>query len=110
MTALLLAQVVYATVGVAYNVVSLRAVRAGRQPLSQGSAAAGLAVMLAYGASLSLGFAGLDVAYRAAMTLFIVVIGYAGLLVHLRRGPSEYYRTSYLVPSSVSTGQRVEVV
>lgn len=93
MNGLLLAQVVYATVGVAYNLVSLRAVAVGRQPLSQGSAAAGLAVMLAYGASLSLGFAGLDVAYRAAMALSIVVIGYAGLLVHLRRRPIDYYRS-----------------
>lgn len=93
MNGLFLAQVVYATAGVAYNLVSLRAVAVGRQPLSQGSVAAGLVVMLAYGASLSLGLAGFDLAYRSAMALFIVVIGYAGLAVHLRRGPSDYYRS-----------------
>lgn len=93
MNRLLLAQVVYATAGVAYNLISLRAVAVGRQPLSHGSAAAGLAVMLAYGVSLSLGYAGLDLAYRVAMALFLVVIGYAGLIVHLRRGPSDFYRS-----------------
>lgn len=90
---LLLMQACYAMAGIAYNLISLNNLKAGRRPLHQGSAWAGLAVMLAYTASLTLALTNLTLAYRIAMSLFIIVLGYGGVITHILRGPTEYYRT-----------------
>jgi hypothetical protein len=91
--ALLLAQAVYAVVGAGYHLFSIRETRAGRRPLHAASGSARLWVMVAYGASLTLGLAGFDLAYRMAMAVSIVVIGYGGLLVHLPHRSSYEYRS-----------------
>ncbi|MEY9936594.1 hypothetical protein [Streptacidiphilus sp. MAP5-3] len=91
--ALLCAQAAYAVVAAGYHALSIREKRAGRRPLHSESGGARFLVMVAYTASLGLGLARLDVAYRIAMAVFIVILGYGGLLVHLLRGPGDYYRS-----------------
>jgi hypothetical protein len=91
--ALLVAQAAYALVGAGYHLFSIRETRAGRRPLHAASGWARFWVMVAYGASLALGLVGFDLAYRIAMAVSIVVIGYGGLLIHLPHRPSYEYRS-----------------
>ena len=48
-----------------------------------------------YALSLWSGHAVFDTAYRAAMLCFVLVLGTGGVLAHLRRGPTQAYRSAF---------------
>src|ERR1700739_483397 len=78
--------------GAGYPLFSIRETRAGHRPLHAASGAARFWVMVAYGASLTLGLAGFDRVYRIAVGGPIVGIGSGALLIHLPHRSSYEYR------------------
>lgn len=92
---LLAAQAAYGVVGIAYNVINLVLRQRGQQPLSDAPATAGIAAPVAYELTLLLAVVGADHAYRLAMVVAVLVLGYGGIVVHLTRGPTDYYLSTW---------------
>lgn len=93
MSPLLLAQAGYTAAGLAYNAISLLEARRGRPPLTRGPAALNAGIFVLYAATLVLGEFGFTTGYRIAMAVFAVLLGYGGVVVHLCRGPTDFYRS-----------------
>jgi hypothetical protein len=89
---LLPAQAGYTAAGLAYNAISLFEARHGRPPLTRGPAAINAGIFVLYAAALVLGAFGFTTGYRVAIAVFVVLLGYGGVVVHLRRGPTDFYR------------------
>jgi hypothetical protein len=91
-SSLLPAQAGYTAAGLAYNAISLFEARHGRPPLTRGPAAINAGIFVLYATALVLGAFGFTTGYRIAIAVFVVLLGYGGVVVHLRRGPTDFYR------------------
>jgi len=80
---LLILQVIYALLGVGYNVVSYLVVSGGGEPLSATVPVVGGAFMLGYGLCLTPGFFKKVIPYRILMAAAILVFGYGGVVKHI---------------------------
>ncbi len=80
---LLYLQVLYALMGIGYNVVSSYQVSSGGQQLSSTDPLTGGLVMLCYGLFLIPGFLRSLKLYRLLMIIAIVGIGYGGVVKHI---------------------------
>ena len=80
---LLILQVIYALLGVGYNVVSYLVVSGGGEPLSATVPVVGGAFMLGYGLCLTPGFLKKVIPYRILMAAAILVFGYGGVVKHI---------------------------
>jgi len=80
---LLVLQLVYALVGIGYNVVSFALVSMGGEPLSSTAPVTGAIALFAYGLCLIPGAMGYLIPYRILMVLSILVFGYGGIVKHL---------------------------
>jgi len=91
---LLILQVIYALLGVGYNVVSHLIVSGGGQALSATVPVVGGAFMLGYGIALIPGFFKKVVPYRLLMGAAIIIFGYGGIVTHILNA-SEGHMESY---------------
>ncbi|MBN1880914.1 MAG: hypothetical protein JW885_01965 [Deltaproteobacteria bacterium] len=80
---LLILQVIYAVLGVGYNVISYLIVSAGGEALSSTVPVVGGAYMLGYGVCLIPGFFKKVVPYRVLMGAAIFIFGYGGVVKHI---------------------------
>ena len=80
---LLILQVIYAVLGVGYNVVSCLIVSGGGEALSATVPVVGGAYMLGYGVCLTPGFFKKIVPYRILMGAAVLVFGYGGVVKHI---------------------------
>jgi len=80
---LLILQVIYAVLGVGYNVVSYLIVSGGGQALSATVPIVGGAFMLGYFLALMPGFFKKVLPYRILMGAAILIFGYGGVVVHV---------------------------
>ena len=76
-------QMLYAYVGIMYNVGSLLAVRNGQTPWASTDAVVGVAAVSLYGLFLSSGLMKNLTLYRVLMSISVVQFGYAGVITHL---------------------------
>jgi hypothetical protein len=91
---LLMLQMVYAYVGIMYNVGSLLAVRHGRTPWASTDAVVGVAGVALYGLFLSSGLMKNLTVYRVLMGISVVLFGYNGVITHLLNiGHLELYQS-----------------
>ena len=81
-SSLLKLQLLYGIIAVGYNGVSYVLAATGSQPLSSTSPAVGAAFMIFYGLCLLTGYKGLYKTYRILMALFLLSIGYSGIIKH----------------------------
>jgi hypothetical protein len=84
---LLLAQCLYAIMGIGYNVLSCLAVSSGGKAFSTTAPLTGSLSLALYGLCLLPGFLGHLRVYRILMGLSIVVFGYGGIVKHLLNYP-----------------------
>ena len=97
---LLRLQLVYASLGVSFNVVSITAGVLGAEPLTSTNPYLGMATMLAYGSFLLAAYKGHLLPYRFLMVWSLVAFGHFGIYVHivqLDRQPELYYSTNVAV-------------
>jgi hypothetical protein len=80
---LLVLQVIYALMGVGYNVVSHLIASGGGEPLSATDPLVGGAFMLGYGLCLTPGFFKKVLPYRILMGAAILIFGYGGVVKHI---------------------------
>jgi len=78
-------QALYALCGFAFNAHSFCRVVRGRTALTSTPPAMGMGVMAAYALALMPGIYGPLWAYRCLMALALIVLGYGGVLKHLRQ-------------------------
>lgn len=93
---LLILQVIYAVLGVGYNVISHLIVSGGGQALSATIPVVGGAYMLGYGLALTPGFFKKIVPYRILMGFAVLIFGYGGVVVHIlnaAEGHTDLYRS-----------------
>lgn len=90
---ILLLQIAYLCVALAFNALSASLALAGRKPLAPTNLVVASGVFALYALALWVGHAGFDTAYRAAMLFFVLVLGAGGVLAHLRRGPTQAYQS-----------------
>ena len=90
---ILLLQIAYLCVALAFNALSASLALAGRKPLAPTNLVVASGVFALYALALWVGHAGFDAAYRAAMLCFVLVLGAGGVLAHLRRGPTQAYQS-----------------
>ncbi|CAJ0819257.1 hypothetical protein [Ralstonia flaminis] len=90
---IVLLQIAYLCIALAFNALSASLALAGRKPLAPTNLVAATGVFALYALALWSGHAGFDTAYRAAMLCFVLVLGAGGVLAHLRRGPTQAYRS-----------------
>lgn len=91
---LLKLQLFYCFLGVGYNVISYLLVLFEGRRLSANAPMTGGVFMLFYGLCLITGYKQLLKPYRIIMSLFVVVIGYTGFIVHFLlylRQPAVYH-------------------
>jgi len=77
-------QALYALCGFAYNAYSYYRIFRGRAALTSTQPAVGMGIMAAYALALLTGIYGPLWAYRCLMALALIVLGYGGVLKHLR--------------------------
>lgn len=82
-TLLLRYQIVYALLGVGYNVMSIMMKRYGSGPLSYTNPVTGILAMLLFGLFLIPGLLHHGLLYRILMGVAVIVLGYSGVIVHL---------------------------
>jgi len=80
---LLCLQIIYALMGIGYNVVSYYQVSSGGQQLSSTDPLTGGLVMFCYGLFLIPGFLRSVKIYRVLMIIAIIGIGYGGVVKHI---------------------------
>lgn len=80
---LLIAQMIYAFIGIMYNVASLLDQRTGLASWASTDAVVGVAGMALYGLFLSTGLMRNLRFYRILMTLSVVLLGYNGVITHI---------------------------
>ena len=95
---LLLLQLLFLLLGIAYNAASILQTRSGERPLTPNSPVAGGLGLLIYGLCLTAGFNGSYLLYRGLMALFLFLIGYVGIIRHC----IGYARTPELYTSGLS--------
>jgi hypothetical protein len=88
---LLILQVIYAVLGVGYNVVSQLIVSGGGRALSSTVPLVGGAYMLGYGLALTPGFFKKVVPYRILMGVAVLIFGYGGVVVHILNSAGGHY-------------------
>ena len=87
-------QMLYAYVGIMYNVGSLLAVRSGQTPWASTDAVVGVATVSLYGLFLSSGLMKNLTLYRVLMTISVILFGYGGVITHLLNvGHLELYQS-----------------
>jgi hypothetical protein len=94
---LLILQVVYAALGVGYNVVSYLITASGGEALSATVPVVGGAYMLGYGLCLIPGFFKKIIPYRILMGAAILIFGYGGIVKHIMNaagGHGDLYSSS----------------
>ena len=91
---IVLLQIAYLCIALGFNALSAGLALAGSKPLAPTNLAAATGVFALYALTLWSGHAGFDTAYRAAMLCFVLVLGAGGVLAHLRRGPTQAYRSA----------------
>ena len=79
---LLLLQLLFLLLGIAYNAASILQTRSGGRPLTPNSPEGGILALLIYGICLTTGFNGSHLLYRGLMALFLFLIGYVGIIRH----------------------------
>jgi len=84
---LLLLQIIYAVLGIGYNVVSHLVAAGGGKALSSTAPLVGGLSLGVYALCLLPGFLGLITPYRVLMGLAILVFGYGGIIKHLMNYP-----------------------
>lgn len=104
---LLILQVIYAVLGVGYNVVSYLIVSSGGQALSATVPLVGGAYMLGYFLALIPGFFKKVVPYRILMGVAVLIFGYGGVAVHILNaagGHSDLYSsmTSFVLAVAIN--------
>ena len=92
---LLLLQLAFCILGIGFNAVSYFLVRSCNGSLTPNPPVAGLMVLSIYGISLIVGFCEFYTIYRSAMAIFLVLIGYFGVLRHI----TKYIRSPELYKS-----------
>lgn len=91
---LLQLQMLYAFLGIMYNVGSMLALRSGQPGWASTDPVMGVVGMSLYGLSLSAGLMKSLILYRVLMAVAIVVLGYGGVLTHLLNfGHLELYQS-----------------
>lgn len=83
LTSLLRLQVLYAALGVGYNIVSYARLASGLPGLAFVNPIAGSATMLAYALMLLPGFYRKPTLYRVLMGFCVIALGYVGVVVHI---------------------------
>jgi len=89
-------QVIYALLGIAYNLWSLYRVGQGLEGLSSTDPTAGIVVMILYMSSLIPGRMGYHTVYRVLMVVAILLLGYGGVITHIKNlihAPDLYLNT-----------------
>lgn len=81
-TSLLQLQLLYCALGIGYNLVSYVIAAKGGRQLSSTSPLFGAGFMLFYGLCLLTGYLQFYLPYRVLMALFLVSIGYSGVIKH----------------------------
>jgi len=84
---LLVAQCLYAVMGIGYNVLSCMAVASGGKAFSATAPLTGGLSLALYGLCLVPGFLGRTGIYRVLMGVSIIVFGYGGIVKHLLNYP-----------------------
>ncbi|MCT4588840.1 MAG: hypothetical protein N4A71_13510 [Carboxylicivirga sp.] len=93
---LLMLQMLYSFCGVMYNVGSLIAVRNGHQAWASTDALVGILIMSLYGLFISTGLLKSIKLYRVVMGVFVLLLGYGGVISHLLNyGNMELYQSVY---------------
>lgn len=87
---LLILQVIYAVLGLGYNIVSYLIVSGGGQALSATVPLVGGAYMLGYFLALTPGFFKKVVPYRILMGAAVLIFGYGGVVVHILNAASRH--------------------
>ena len=83
LTTLLTAQLLYCVLGVGYNLLSYAKAATGGRQLSSTSPIFGTVFMLLYGLCLLFGYLEIYVLYRVLMSIFVVLVGYSGIIKHI---------------------------
>jgi hypothetical protein len=83
LTRLLTFQIIYALMGLGYNVVSYFLALAGKEQLSATDPVTGAIVMVVYALFLVPGMLRYVIPYRILMVIAIVVFGYGGIYAHI---------------------------
>lgn len=87
-------QMLYAFMGIMYNVGSMMALRTGLQAWASTDALLGLVAMLVYGLLLCTGLLKNLLVYRILMGISVLLLGYSGVLSHLLNvGHLELYQS-----------------
>ncbi len=90
---ILTAQCVYLALAIGYNAISLVLKRHDGRALAPTDIRAASIMFGLYAAVLLAGALGWELFYRAAIAVFAAFLGFTGVVVHVRRGPTNQYRS-----------------